>query len=1025
MTRVVLGMLALALGLNGQTTGVIEGLVRDPAGLAVRDSAIRVVEGGTGAARSAATDERGRFVVGGLPPGAYRVSVTAAGFRPVEQSTVALSGGRTMRLEFSLEIGGVQETVSVAAEGAMVSTSASDWGGTVNRRQLDSLPLNGRDVFDLAAQQPGVTVAHHAEGALFNGMGIQISINGNRPNQNSFRMDGVYLNDASASAPASAAGRLLGVEGIEELRLIANPFSAEYGKAAGGVLTAVSRAGTNALHGSAYHFLRNSAMDAKNYFDSRTDPIPSLRRNQFGGLLSGPIVRNRVFFLANFEGVRESSGRTRRAITLDANARRGILPTEQVAVPASVQPYLNLYPMPNGRNFGDGTAEFISQGAIANHENYVVGRGDFVASDRLRTSVRYTWDGAESSSPDPFLAWTLEKFSRFSFVNSETHFVQSARTLHSVRFGYSHVRNSEDGTGPDIPASLSFVAGRPIGNIVATGLTDYTDSVVGALPRFNILDNTQVSYQGLHVRGSHSLRFGAGYDRLGYQQRGDFNANGRYIFSSVQNLLRGISRSGDLMMPGSDTARTWRQHQYFFFVQDDIRLRRNLDLTLGVRYEGYTTPTERDKKIATLADPLRDTTLTLGGPLFRNPSAANFAPRAALAWNPGSSGKTVLRAGAGMFFDLLTSREVVISGMRVPPFFNRVLLTAPAFPNLLAAAQAGTPDRSMDGIAFNLQQPYVLQFRFALEQQLASHTVVEIGYAGSRGIHLIGQYGDYNISRPEVLADGRYFFTQGGPARNPGLGRIGLRTSDFDSNSHGLVAQLRQRMQRGVALQASYTWAKAIDNSSSSVNTEFDNSDRNPFPQQLSLQRGLADFDVRHVLNVNMEWTLPWRGTGWTRHLVGSWNLMGLAQVQSGYPFNPRVGFDRARLQSRFGDLDQRPNLAAGATNIILGDPARYFDPFAFELPEAGFYGNLGRNTLRGPGLFSMNMGAQKVLIQRERHQLRFRAEAFNVTNHPNFDNPSAMALFANTGTRVGSAGQITSTSVPARQLQVSLRWAF
>lgn len=1013
------------LSLHAQTTGVIEGLVRDPAGLPVSGAAVSLRETGTGAARSVQSDVRGRYLAAALAPGNYRVTIKASGFRAAEQTDAALSAGRTLRVDFALQIGEVQEILNVTSDGVMVSTTATDWGSTINRRQLDGLPLNGRDIFDLAAQQPGVIVANHAEGAIFNGMGTQISVNGNRPNQNSFRMDGIYLNDASASAPASAAGRLLGIEGIEELRLIANPFSVEYGKAAGAVLTAVSRSGTNQFHGSAYHFLRNHAMDARNFFDTPSDPIPVLRRNQFGGVVSGPVVRNRIFFLANFEGVRESSGRTRRALTISANARRGLLPTGNVPVAPAVQPYLNIYPLPNGRDFGDGTAEFISQGSNVNNENYAVGRTDFVFNDRWRTSLRVTTDGARNGGPDPFLAWNLEKFSRFVFVNSETHYVQSPTALHALRFGVSHVRNNEDGTGPNIPPSLSFVPGRPIGQIQVTGLTEYTDRAVGALPRLHILNDTQVSYQGSQIRGLHTLRWGVGYDRLGFQQRGDFNANGRYIFSSLQNFLRGITRSGDLMLPESDTGRTWRQHQYYFFLQDEIRLRPNLDLSLGVRYEGYTSPSEKDGKIATLADPLRDKSLRLGGPLFRNPSAKNFAPRAALAWSPGGHSRTVLRAGVGMFFDLLTSREVTISGMRVPPFFNRVLLTAPAFPNLLAAARAGTPDQSMDGLAYNLQQPYVLQFRFSIDRQITRHLALEAGYSGSRGIHLIGQFGDYNVSQPQILPDGRAFFTQGGPLRNPALGRIGLRTSDFDSNYHGLILQLRRRMQRGVAFQASYTWAKTIDNSSSNVNTEFDNSDRNPFPLQLTLQRGRADFDTRQLFNMNVEWQMPWKTSGWGRHLFNGWELNGVVQAQSGFPFNPRIGFDRTRLQSSFGDLDQRPNLAANPGRIVQGDPAQYFNPLAFELPEAGFYGNLGRNTITGPGLFAVNLGLQKPVFRTERQQLRLRLDTFNVTNHPSFDNPSSVALFASTGGRVGSAGQITATSVPARQLQVSLRWAF
>ena len=633
---------------------------------------------------------------------------------------------------------------------------------------------------------------------------------------------------------------------------------------------------------------------------------------------------------------------------------------------------------------------------------------------------------ADNSYPDEFQLWKPRSDSRFAFLQSETHISQSANTLHTLRFGYSRVRNTEDADPPDVPAELSFVEGQPIGMIQVTGLTTVTSRTVFALPRIHLLQDFQWNYDLSYMMGRHSLRFGSGYDHVSFRQRGDFAAPGRYQFTSIKNLLLAQTWSGDLMTPDSDTSRLWRQHQYYFYLQDEVRVLRNLHLTLGVRYEGYTTPGEADGKIATLPDPLHDTEMTLGGPLFDNPSAKNFAPRVALAWDVSSTGRTVIRAGVGMFFDLLTSREVTIAGMRVSPFYNRVFIKQPAFPDLLSASEEVKPGITLDGTAYNVQQPYVLQYRFSIEQQLGPNTAAELGYAGSRGAHLYGQLGDINIVQPELLADGRLFFEQGAPLRNPAIGRTGMRTTDFNSFYHSLLIRLQHRFAHGLQIQSSYTWSKLIDESSSITQIDFDNSDLMPHPLNIRMQRGLSDFDIRHAFNTNIAWAFPGPDRGWARHLLGAWEIHGIIQAQTGFPFNPRTGFDRTRLQSGFSHLDQRPSLSPTAPdNIILGDPQKYFDPAAFLLPEAGFYGDLGRNTLAGPGLFTMHLGFHKSIWRTERHDVRFRAEAFNITNHPNFDIPSSLRLFSSSGGRVGSAGRITSTSTPARQMQLALRWAF
>lgn len=1025
MKRIAVGMVVWAAWALGQTAGTIEGVVWDASRSAVEHTPVTVTEKETGLSRTVRTGAGGRYVAAGLLPGQYRVEAAREGFRTAVVEAVRLSAGRTVTADMTLVVGERREQVQVRAEAAAVSTSAADWGGTVERAQLEDLPLNGRDLFDLAAQQPAVTIANNNEGAIFNGLGIQPAVNGNRPNQNSFRIDGVYVNDASGSAPAAAGGRLLGVEGIEELRLITNPFSAEYGRAASAMFTAVSRSGGNDWHGSLYYYLRNSATDAKNFFDAAGQTIPALRRNHFGGMVSGALKRDRLFWMANYEGLRESRSRTQSATTLTAAAREGLLPAGRVTVSDAVKPFLSLYPLPNGRDYGDGTAEYLSMAENAARNETFSTRVDWLKSERVRAAVRFATDGGESRQPDQFRFWEMMTDSRFAFVHTETTLVQSPATLWVGRFGYSRVRNTEDATPPALAKELTFVAGRPIGTLEVTGLTDLTSQTVSSLPRLHVLQDYQGSVDGTHVEGAQTWRFGASFDEMSFQQRGDFRASGRYRFTSVANLLRATPSGGDLMAPGSDTKRLWRQRQYAFFAQDEWRALRRLSVVAGVRYEGYTAPSEADSKIATMKNPLADKAMTLGGPLFRNPSKANFAPRAGVAWDARGDGRTVVRAGAGMFFDLLTSREVTIAGMRVPPFYNRAFLTNPKFPDLLGAAAAASLDNSQDGLAYAVEQPYVLQWRVSVSEKVAAGTVVEAGYSGSRGAHLLGQFGDVNVAQGQVQADGRLYFPPTGPLRNPAFGRIGLRTTDFNSFYHALTVRVERRMGRGAAAGVNYTWAKAVDESSSSTQTDFDNSDRMPHPYNIRMQRGPADFDVRQALNATGSWVVPGPRGGVWQTVLGGWQVQGIVQAQAGFPFNPRVGFDQARMRSGFGDLDQRPSLKTAAAPVIFGDPALYYDPASFALPEAGYLGNLGRNTLTGPGLFSLNAGVHKTLVRREGRELRLRVEWFNATNHPNFDVPSELRLFTSGGGRVGSTGRITTTATAARQMQAALRWTF
>jgi len=892
--------------------------------------------------------------------------------------------------------------------------------------------LNGRDLFDLVSQQPGTTVSTNSLKTVTNGAGIRVSVNGARPNQNSFRLDGMYINDATSSAPASAGGRLLGLESIAELHLVSSPFDAEYGRAGGAVLTAVSRSGSNEWHGSAYEFLRNSALDAKNFFDPAGSKIPPLRKNQFGGLFSGPIRRNELFLLTNYEGIRENSGRTMFAVTPTQEARQGQLPGRTVGVATQVIPYLALYPLPNGRDYGDGTGEFISEGRTSSRENYVTGKVDAISSVRLRLSARYTFDTALRTRPEPLQVWTFVDDSRYHFLQTETQFLQSPSTVHSFRAGFTRVWNGQNSRQPDtIPQAMSFMPGQPMGGISFTaGLSSLGGAArdnISLLPRRFVVNDFQFNDTLTHVRGAHAIRFGGSFDRVQFNQRSDNSARGSYSFSSLQEFLQAAPRSGDLTLPGSDAIRGWRQNIYAGFLQDEFRISPRLSATLGVRYEAYSVPAEVNGKIATLRDPLHDATTHIGGALFENPSKTNFAPRASVAFDPFGTSKTVIRAGAGIFFDLLGTRELVIGGVRTPPFFTQASLTRPPFPGLFAAATNAPAAKSLDLLEYYLQQPYMAQFQFMVQQELSQGAVLQFGYTGSRGIHLAGTMGEINPNTPQILPDGQMFFPATLTRLNPAFGKMRTRRTQFDSSYHGFHAGLQQRWRSGFTLQLKYSWSKSIDNLSAVILGDFLNTGNFPTMFNLSLNRGKSDFDVPHTFGANFTYALPRGNGGLMGKVAGGWELQGVVQAQAGPSFNPTVGFDRARLSGGgTSDLSQRPMYAgAEGADVILGDPQRWFDPNFFALPPAGMYGNLGRNVLRGPGLATVDFAVHKVLWHTERQSVRLRVEAFNVANHPNFQLPSSLGLFTSSLTRVGSAGKITDTTSTSRQIQLALKWMF
>ena len=695
----------LAAPLAGQSDATLGGVVTDPQGRVVGGVEIRLTLAGTAAVRSAFTDAEGRYRVAALAPGVYAISVAHGGFRPVEAAGIELHSGRAGSYDIELELGEGREAIEVVAELPLVSTNATDWGGLVPQASLRELPLNGRDLYELSALEPGATLPASARTGLAQGIGRQVSVLGARPNQNSFQLDGVYVNDAASASPASAAGNVLGLEMVREVHLVTSPYSAEYGRTAGGVFTAVSRSGGPRLHGGLYEYFRNNSLDARNFFDAHGGGAPPLRRNQAGALVGGPLSEGKAFFLANYETLRERRTRTARPAVPTQEARTGRLPDSEIAVAAEVRPYLDLYPLPNGRDFGDGTAASVRQLSDRTNETYVSGKVDLILGEAAQWSARYTFDDAESRAPDAMALWMFGLDSNDHFLHTQYKRVHSATTLSTWRAAFSRVDNFENST-TTVPGDLSFVAGLPMGSITVNGLGNMGGFQARARPRRFILESYQLGASLVRSSGHSTWRVGGGFDRVRFNQRSDLSAVGSYTFDSLALLLQAWPRIAEVMQPGSDTVRGWRYNQYSGYVQYEFRPRERLSLSLGARYEAVSTPTEVNGKVAVLRDFVNDAETTVGGPLWRNPSADNLAPRVSMAWDPVGDGRTVLRAGGGIFFDLLGSRELTIAG--VPD-----AAALQSHPRVRAPALPGHPTGGGG------QEPFVLDGRPGLQPEPA------------------------------------------------------------------------------------------------------------------------------------------------------------------------------------------------------------------------------------------------------------------------------------------------------------------
>ena len=1076
-------------GIHAQVSGAsLTGAVKDSSGAIIPNAQVFITDTATSVVRTVFTDSAGLYTAPNLLPGTYEIKVTAPGFSTQLQKGITLTVGAEQLLDISMRVGQMSQTVEVTTEAPTVELTSSTLSAQVNATTVRELPLNGRSWTDLANLQPGVagieTQASFSQGADRGnrGFGAQITISGARPQQNNYRMDGVSVNDYSNGPPGSVMGGTLGVDAIQEFSVMTSNFSAEYGKSSGGVVNAISRSGTNQFHGSAYEFLRNSALDARNFFDGST--IPPFKRNQFGASAGGPIRKDRTFVFGDYEGIRQAKGITNVDTVPSQAARTGILtysdssqfPSDciavvtaipnqcKVSVDPSAQKYLGLYPLPTAAPLAatPDIAIFRFAGQQIINENFFTVRVDHKLSDQDNLFGTYLLDKTPYTSPDPFDNIQLESLTkRQFFVLEETH-VFSSHMTNSVRLGVNReFANNDESVKALNPLSgdptLGAVPGKDASLVVVGGgLTDL-DGGLGSLSTWLFRWTSIQAYDDAFLtKGLHSLKFGGGFERMQLNLK-TLTGPGTFKFPNFYSFLtnRPSQFSSSLIDPGG---RGVRESLFAGYVQDDWRWRPNLTFNLGLRYEMTTVPTEETGKLSTLLN-ITDTNAHVGNPYFLNPTRRNFEPRIGFSWDPFRNGKTALRGGFGMF-DVLP----------LPYEFMTMIDNAAPF------AEGGSVKKNLAGQfyagAFGLQKPsafqqsyiehqphrnYVMQWNLNVQRELSPNLTALVGYVGSRGVHQPFRADDVNVVLPTPTPAGYVWPVPVGSGNqiNPNGDVRGLMWGG-GSDYHALDVGITRNMTHGLRMQGSFTFAKSIDTSSATlVGDAFGNSVPSLNWFDLKLSRGLSDFDIRRVLVINVTWQVPTLKSAveplaWA---INGWELGLIYKANDGVPFTATFGTDGDPLGLNSTDPYDYPNRLSGsgcATLTNPGNPNNYIKTQCFAVPtapSAAFYnaycdpavgtspqcfnlrGNAGRNILIGPGLSNLDFSLIKNSYFKkisETFNAQFRAEVFNILNRANFSPPpfpNNTDIFDSTGAANPSAGLLTSTTTDSRQIQFALKF--
>ena len=1045
---------------EAQVSAGLSGRVTDRTGAVVAGATVTAENLDTGLSRTAITDQAGRYELVALPVGQYDVRAKKAGFAERVRTGLSLVVGQDATVDLSLPVGNVNEQVKVVADAPIVNATTQDISGLVGEKEVKELPLNGRSYDLLVTLNPGIVNFTWEKtggiGVSNSTTGNNFSASGNRPQQNLFLLNGIEFTGAAENnmQPGGPSQNLLGVEAVREFNVLRDSYGAEYGKRPGAQVTIVTQSGTNQWHGSVYEFLRNNALDAPNYFDQGS--APPFQRNQFGAAVGGPIQKDKTFFFANFEGFIQNLHQTSVAFVPDLASRAAAVP--------SVKPLLNLWPTPTPSDpTFSGIAQVSSSPLQTIREYFGTARLDHTFSAKDTFSTVYTIDDGGDVTPTTINPYSTDILNLREQVLSldETH-VFSPTLLNTARFGFSRAGYFFTGEPtPDTPAANvpGFLVGLPVGAVVVGGSAASNPQAQIGLAGSNNGSNLTMA-RNLYTyedrvswtHGAHQFSFGAWFQQFQSNETLALSQYGQATFTSLQTFLKGTTSS--FLYDPAPTEMNWRSFFSALYAQDTIRMSPKLTLTLGFRGEFSTGWNEAHGRAAnyTFADGVISSQPRIASSAFTVNNAKFLPePRIGFAWSP-YAGQTVVRAGFGIYNELQDAL-----GYRMDqnaPFNTTYSIASLPVSELPINPLAPVPAKALvspGGVQPNLKMPTLISYSLRVEQEITPNTSLTIGYVGSHGYHeIVGLDAntpvpticpaspcpaDYPKTFPAGLAGtpvpaGSYYIRAGTPRANPTLANTWTWFSVGDSNYNALQVDLNHRFSHGLSFRGVYTWSKALDDGDSLNATTAGNAPglvSNPY--DIKADWGLATYDVRNVGVISVVYDLPFgKGqalanglSGFANGLVSGWSVNSIVLLQAGFPFTPQLSYN----PSNNGDTRNpvrpfvNPNFAGSA---IIGSPNQWFNPAAFlqPPPNSGFYGNLGRDNLIGPGLATWDFSAVKDTRIRERLSLQFRAEIFNLLNRANFNTPS-LIVFTPSGVS-GTAGAITSTSTTARQVQFALK---
>jgi outer membrane receptor protein involved in Fe transport len=1028
-------LLTLAAAASAQTfRGTILGTVTDPNGAVVPAATVTAKNIGTAIERTTTSDEDGNYSLAELQTGTYEVKVEKSGFQNSTVTGVLVEVSAERRVDVTLAVAGSQATVIIAPS-MQVETTTNTLGGTINTKEVADLPVNGRDFTKFLVMVPGSTGDPSGATDSPGSFGL-FSSNGNRGRANNFLLDGTDMNDGYRNLPAiNEAGvfgtpaTILPIEAIAEAAILSN-FEAEYGRNSGAVVNIVTKSGTNDFHGSLFEFFRNNALDARNFFNPAPDPQTAFRNNQFGGALGGPIVRNRTFFYAAYEGQRERVGLNSTARVPD--------PREIAALGGPTNPVIarllarNPWPAPNRPlplfDNTDAPNVFVTTRALNDIDSFI-GKIDHSFNKNTQLTGRYFYGTSNQSFPLAILAGNV--LPGFNTVTpTKVHLlslsylkIMSPTVVNEVRFGYNRFK---EGFFPEDQAFDPSSIG------LNTGITNAQDF---GLPLIRIHDDlgianigatlsvprarTDINYQWIDnlslKRGRHDLKIGYEFRRTTVSQFFDAGYRGRLDFDSLAEFLSG-DLSGGRQARGTSNRNTF-QNSYAGYAQDTFRRNARVTLNLGLRWDYYGVIREKNNLLSNF-DRVRGL-VRVGSPglprLYKR-DFNNFSPRLGLAWDLGGKGKTVVRAGWGLFYDAFSqdffAGQLPFNTFNPGPAFNPIgpspilfgsfSTDPPGIPrrHIVAGASIFGSGDFFDSDVFavdpKLATPYVQNFNLNLQRELFKNGVWEVGYVGSHGTKLF-RYRDINQPVNPSVSSARPF--DNGPFAPSGgtFFYVNQLETTANSNYNALQTSFTLRNRRGWSAAINYTWSHSIDNASDGQDyvanaTQPDNSYR------ADLERGNSNFDSRHRFVATASYNIPNFAPAHPR-LGQGWQLNTVVTLRSGNPFHLTLFDD----YNNTGEFFPRPDIV-GDPYAGTHAPDRFINLSAFAVPctldptgdgSAGsclpgtwHFGSLGRNALRGPGYRNIDFSIFKDTPITEGVKIQLRAEIFNIFNHPNFSNP-------------------------------------